>query len=220
MSKWGGEYPYTPAEYVEWLRLFTPSWAATMDFCCESGIAADEEAVQERQDRTTAMARMFFDDYRAEPWAWVPTVQGWHVEDYRRHAADLLPLVEEMREYYGDGSEAWRVGIGTLCQRADTRMIHDVVSAVVGVLGADVPLHLWGVKMAALSGTEALPGNVVSVDSAAWNGFFGTGHEAWKRSGMTKREYAYEVALPEYLARFERNVNGRSKQTAMWEMFN
>lgn len=214
MHRWGGEYQYTAAEYVEWLHKFPRlDWAATMDWCCEPAIADSQSAIEERQRKTTDAAWEFFTRYRECPWAWVPTIQGWHVEDYVRHARSVAPLVEMMRGYYGH-NPAWRVGIGTLCQRADARMIREVAQAVAEELPG-VPLHLWGVKLAALKAREALPETVVSVDSAAWNSRFGSGCEAFHGSGMTQREYGYRVALPEYLAKFNRAIS-RPKQRVLF----
>lgn len=213
MHRWGGEYQYTPAQYVEWLYKFRAlDWAATLDWCCEPAIAQDRGAVAARQERTTQAAWEMFTEYRECPWAWVPTVQGWEVDDYRRHARALAPLVEMMRGHYCN-NPAWRVGIGTLCQRADARMIRAVARAVASELPG-VPLHLWGVKLAALSAPEALPETIESVDSAAWNSRWGAGRFAYQGSGMSLKEWGYRVALPDYQAKFAAAL-ARPKQTVM-----
>lgn len=142
--KWG-DYRYTPAEYVAWLDSFERlTWAATMDYCCEPAIAQDEDAIVRRQDRTTEMGWHFWSHYKERPWCWVPTIQGWDIDDYRAHAQQLRPLIEQMREHYPQGS-GWRVGIGTLCQRADAAMVRSVTRAVASELPG-IPLHLWGGK--------------------------------------------------------------------------
>lgn len=206
MTKWRGEYPYTPSEYVAWLETAAPlQWAATMDFCCEPEIATDADAIATRQERTTDMARFFFEEYRVVPWVWVPTIQGWHVDDYRAHARQMAPLIEEMQEHYGPDS-AFRVGIGTLCQRADTRMIREVVKVVAKPL-PDSRFHLWGVKLDALKDKEVLPYQIISTDSGAWNGQFYTGIERWRATGLTRKRYEYGVALPEYIDRFDRALS-------------
>lgn len=198
--RWG-DYRYTPAEYVRWLGTFRPAWAATMDYCCEDEITAGRAGiVAERQARTTEMARHFWREYKHAPWAWAPTVQGWDVEDYRRHARALRPLVDEMADYYGPGGR-FRVGIGTLCRRADLTTICRVASVVADELPA-VPLHLWGIKLGAVKGRLALPAAVVSVDSGAWNGLFGRAREEWRASGMRQRQWSHTVALPRYMAAF------------------
>lgn len=196
-TKIWGDYRYTPAEYVRWLDTFGPHWAATMDYCCEPELAG---VTRERQDRTTAMTRHFWRTYKHAPWVWVPTIQGWEPDDYRRHARELRPLVDDMADYYGNGA-GFRVGIGTLCRRAHVRMI----AAVVGIVSEELPgvdLHLWGVKLDALKAAIALP-RVVSTDSAAWSGLFGSDREEWRASGMKQRTWAYRIALPRYQAKVD-----------------
>lgn len=213
--KWG-DYRYTASEYVRWLRTFTPGtlrWAATMDYCCEDEITSGRAGiVRERQDRTTAQAWHFWSTYRAAPWCWVPTIQGWTTDDYQRHARTLRPLVDEMADYYGPGSE-FRVGIGTLCRRASTAMIRAVAAVVASELPG-VPLHLWGIKLGALKSRIALPAQVVSVDSAAWESAFAQGIEVRRASGLSEREHAYRVALPAYRAKVAAALN-QTKQLTM-----
>jgi hypothetical protein len=63
-----------------------------------------------------------------------------------------------------------------------------------------IRLHLWGVKLGVFK-SSALPEQVVSADSAAWNGMFRTGRNLWKQSGLSQREYCFKVALPDNQAR-------------------
>lgn len=199
-TKVWGDYRYTPQQYVDWLNTFKPIWAATMDYCCEDEITSGKPGVvRERQQKTTNMARHFWNTDKDASWCWVPTVQGWHVEDYVWHARQLAPLIRQMRDHYGDASE-FRVGVGTLCARADARMVNEVVYAVAAEL-PNIPLHLWGVKLGALSSGYAMP-QVISVDSAAWNGLFGKGCEDCRASGLSQRQYTYTIALPRYLEKF------------------
>lgn len=211
--KWG-DYRYTPDEYARWLETFRPVWAATMDYCCEDEITSGKPGVvRERQQKTSAMAELFWREYRDAPWVWVPTVQGWHVEDYQRHARELKPLIAEMQAQ----GDVFRVGIGTLCARASVTMVRHVVSVVAAELRG-VPLHLWGVKLNVLKSRYLLP-QVVSVDSAAYDtgGLGRSGHEAREERqemGLTQYEHVYQVLLPRYQKRVESALLG-SKQTAM-----
>lgn len=213
-TKLWGDYRYTPDQYVEWLSSWNPQWVATMDYCCEDEITTGQSGlVRYRQQRTTDMAWHFWQHYRDVPWAWVPTVQGWNVDDYRLHARDLKPLLEEMQRYYGPDS-AWRVGIGTLCRRASSRIIFSIIHTVAAELPG-IPLHLWGVKLSVIQSSIALPESVVSIDSAAWNGFFGRYIEKWRGSGLSRREYAYLVTLPEYVEKIS-HVLSSPKQLSLF----
>lgn len=205
--KWG-DYRYSLSQYVEWLEGFRPAWSATMDYCCEPEITEKMGIVKERQERTSAMAYRAWKEYRDTAWAWTPTIQGWEVADYERHAQELKPLIYEMKRKYGD-NPAFRVGIGTLCRRASTSMIQQVVLTVANILD-DIPLHLWGVKLGAIqSGVELK--NVVSADSAAWSGLFADGIEVSRQErsalGITRQRWLYDVQLPRYQAKFDKAVN-------------
>jgi hypothetical protein len=209
-KKWG-DYRYTPAQYVDWLFTFNPEWAATMDYCCEDEITEGKPGVVRfRQQRTTAMAYRFWDQYRFAPWAWVPTIQGWNVEDYQEHAAEMRPLILEMQAFYeAMGNPHFRVGIGTLCARAKNDMIFKVVHAVRDVLKG-VKFHLWGVKLRALQTSTLLP-DVMSVDSAAWAyTTMASRHRRIEHQaslGMKQREYDHKIMLPDYRAKVEKAID-------------
>lgn len=214
--KWDGKYRYEPQDYVDWLYKWSPQWAATMDYCCEDEITSGKPGiVRERQQLTTGMALRFWDDYRDVPWVWVPTIQGWEVSDYRRHAREMKPLIDEMRAFYGPAS-AFRVGIGTLCKRANSEMIRQVVETVIAELG-DTPIHLWGVKLGYLQDKISMPKQVVSVDSAAWNDRKGRGIEAYKKSGLTQRQHAWGIAQPAYECKVEKALSTPKQQLLFLE---
>ncbi len=212
--KWGS-YRYSAGQYVKWLQgLSQLSWAATMDFCCENEITSGQPGiVRMRQDATTDMAHHFWQTYRDVPWVWVPTVQGWEIADYERHAQELKPLIDEMQAHYGPDS-AFRVGIGTLCARASVEMIQDVVLAVAAIL-PDAPLHLWGVKLGLAKSPIAIPEQVISLDSGAWNGMFGHGRNLWKETPYSQREWCLKVALPAYEQKLQ-NALTNTKQARMF----
>jgi hypothetical protein len=197
-------YSYTPDQYVTWLEALGSrlSWAATFDWCCEPQVAADERAVRERQDKITEMAWLFWQRYRRQTSiVWVPTIQGWTIADYQRHARDLRPLIERMARYYQKQS-TWRVGIGTLCRRTRVGTIRQVCAAVAEELPG-VPLHLWGVSLRTFRAPVALPTQAVSFDSSSWNRLFARGREEWHTSGLRQRQWTITIALPRYLAAVE-----------------
>ncbi len=216
--KWG-DYRYSISQYVDWLsswRPIAPTWAACMDFCCEDEITTGNAGVvRDRQEKTTAMAYHFWQQYRGVSWAWVPTIQGWTTEDYRYHVREMKPLITEMSSHYGTTS-AFRVGIGTLCARASAKMIREVVTLVASELPS-IPLHLWGVKLSVMQSQIMLPAQVASVDSGAWNGMWGHGRNHWKATGMTQREWCLKVALPVYEAKIAAALQ-QPKQATLLEV--
>lgn len=205
-SRIWGEYRYSLAQYVEWLRSWSPQWSACMDYCCEPEL---EVETRERQDKTTANAWQAWNEYRDVPWVWVPTIQGLEPDDYRRHAREMKGLIREMQTFYAD--RPFRVGIGTLCRRANEQMIRRVVNAVVDELG-DVPIHLWGVKLGYLQSSIAMPEQIVSVDSAAWNSLFYRDRQKWKDSGLTQRRYTWGVAHGAYKKKVEEALSEPKQQ--------
>ena len=214
-TRWGGQYRFRPRQYVAWLMKWRPEWAATMDLCCfdlnEQGVPIYpcNAEVERRQRFTTLMARDFWADYQHLPLTWVVTLQGWHPEEYVRHAQVLAPLIREMAEtYYDTGSTeedddpyVYRVGLGSLCGR-DPQLVHEIIDAVRTVIGI-VPLHLWGTKLAFLRSPAELDG-VASLDSAAWNGLWGEEHEARRQSGLSEAHYCWKVSYPAYALRVEK----------------
>ena len=210
-SRVWGEYRYTLAAYVEWLGSWSPQWAACMDYCCEPELAV---VTRQRQDQTTENIRQAWQDYRFVPWAWVPTIQGVEPEDYHRHALELKPFIDEMQAFYA-GNPAFRVGIGTLCRRADSSLIHRIVQVVRSVYPT-VPLHLWGVKLESLWTLDMH--QIVSTDSAAWSGQWKGNRqrirEQAQAAGMNKQHYLIEVVLPAYISRVQEAVEASFLITA------
>jgi hypothetical protein len=217
-----GEYDFLAIQYIEWLCSVTPSWQQRWTFQWSPSWRATRGPSATARSALLRWPASSGDQYPDTAWAWVPTIQGWSVEDYVRHAQDLRPLVMEMRREYnpwswdredpeGDAlaarkAEAFRAGVGTLCRRASPQLIRDIVQAVADVL-TGVPLHLWGVKVSTLQSAVELPANVVSVDSAAWNGRFGRDIERARleqnRMRLSQREHGVRVALPRYIRRVE-----------------
>lgn len=197
-SRTWGDYRYSLEQYVNWLLSWRPSWAATMDYCCEPELAV---VTRERQACTTENARQAWEYFQHLPFAWVPTIQGWLPEDYRRHAYEMKPLIRDMQASYANNPD-WRVGVGTLCRRNDATMVQAILTAIREVLPG-IPLHLWGIKLDALRSIDLA--QVVSTDSAAWHGQFRGAREVIRQQararGISKRRYVVEVNLPRYLAK-------------------
>jgi hypothetical protein len=85
-------------------------------------------------------------------------------------------------------------------------MIRQVVNVVVAELGP-MPVHLWGVKLSYLQSHVAMPEQIVSVDSAAWNGQFGRGIEEFHAQDLTRRRFLWSVKQPEYERKVEKALS-------------
>ena len=208
--KWGGSYRFTPIQYIRWLSHWKPHWAATFDLCCLSTSRGDpgDTIVAERQAWTSYMAWHFWELYRDVPWCWCPSVQGYSLDQFEQHARELLPLIRQMHDYYRDDGwwdeeqldtqygNTFRVGIGSLCGRPLT-FILEVITCIQSIIGIDIPLHLWEIKLRELQVGASLDG-VVSCDTGAWNGLFGREHEKRRASGLSVTEYSWQVSYPSY----------------------
>lgn len=228
--KWNAHYRFTPVQYVRWLYLWLPHWSAMMDLCCLSASRGDpgDTIVAARQEWTTQMAWQFWWLYRDVPWCWSPTIQGYSLAQFEQHAHELLPLLRQMHDYYSDCGwwddeqpdtrygDAFRVGIGSLCGRP-LSFIVEVIARVQAVIGIDIPLHLWGVKLKELQTGVALPG-VISCDTGAWNGLFGHEHEKRRASGFTVTDYSWQVSYPTYAEKIARAQRLPRQSTLFTEM--
>jgi len=203
-----GDYSYSAADYVRWLDEIGPAlqWAGTMDYCCFIH-------PRENQQRTTERAYEMWRDYKDMEWVWVPTIQGDDLAAYVWHANSMKSLITDMQRQ----GAAFRVGVGTLVSRPAADVAR-ICAAVHGVLGQ--PLHAWGVKLSVLKQRQFQRG-VISIDTSAWDGQFKrTRHESLARRktlGMSKAEFSYLVALPEYAAKIQAAVLP-SKQLVMEEL--
>lgn len=221
--KWGGVYRYTANQYINWIYSLDklPQWCAIQDFCCEDEITTGNAGiVLLRQKATTENIERYWRNYRHLEWCWIPTVQGWQVEDYIHHAIEIKPLVEQWQAFYAkrNQSDLFRVGIGTLCARSHVADIQAIVCAVADILPT-VKFHLWGVKLQVLKSNVRLP-RVISVDSAAWNGNIGKDRHKSRAERqvlcLTKNEHELTVSLPRYMAKVDKAI-AQPKQLTIWE---
>jgi hypothetical protein len=144
------------------------------------------------------------------PWSWSPVLQGRTLEEYLVHAIDLAGILHQLCAVYVQRGQQFRVGIGSICRRGQVSEIRRIVAAIAAVLPG-IPLHLFGAKLEVLAVWGNRPRAVISCDSAAWNGRFGTDialiNADRRRLGLTQRRYSLSVALPRYAARVEAQFN-------------
>jgi len=137
-------FHFTAEQYVSWIEALGPAvrWAVLPDWPCE-GASAQE--VRRRQIATTETAVDALGHHLNAAWCWCPVLQGQTVDDYLRHAIDIVAWVYELREVYAARGQAdnFRVCIGTLCRRNAVAEIRTIVSNVAAVREG-LQLHLLG----------------------------------------------------------------------------
>jgi hypothetical protein len=159
-----GRWTVTARHYADvvrrWRDVAGLEWAATQDWLCAPAVlAATGLSVAESQRRTVASwheLRALAPDVQ-----WVPTVQGWHPEDYLA-CLDLYGPEIAAQPLVGVGSIAGRQG-----GAAALLIVHELAA-----LG--LPLHGWGVKQLGLRRYGPL---LTSADSQSWS------HEARRVAG-------------------------------------
>src|SRR5213592_2381391 len=167
-------YHFSAAQYAHWIGGVHPpvSWAVIPDRPTED--MADAMAVRNAQLQTTHAIHEVLTSLLDVPWSWAPVLQGRTVVDYLRHVIDLADVLYALADLYRQRRQSFRVGIGSICRRAQVPEIRRIVSAIAASLPG-IPLHLFGAKLEVLRGWGNRPRTVISCDSAAWNGRFGAG---------------------------------------------
>jgi hypothetical protein len=172
MRRYGG-YRFTPEQYGALVAQMRPTWWAQMDFCCEPELAANRSAVAKRIDATArhleACRRVATELSIEMP---LLVLQGWKPQDYCQG-----PIYEQNYQWPD------LIGVGSVCRRNVNGPdgVLAVVDAIDRVLPANVKLHLFGVKSAALKALRHHP-RFESMDSMAWS--------------MRARWHAIENGLP------------------------
>lgn len=140
------------ATVAAWYEAGGLSWAATQDWLCVPPVlAATGLTVAEHQKRTVES----WHELRAlaPQVPWVPTVQGWHPEEYLAHL-DLYGPELLTEPVVGVGSIAARQGSDSALL-----IVHELVAA-------GLSLHGWGVKTSGLVRYGPL---LYSADSSSWS---------------------------------------------------
>jgi len=195
----------TPAPtYVTAVRRYTTEigglvWAAPQDWMCEPVmIARTGLSVADHQARTVASVLEL--RHQADDLPWVPVLQGWTIDDYRRcvdlYAAAGIDLTAEPL-----------VGLGSVCRRQSSAEIEDIAAALAA---EGIRLHGFGVKALGL-GRYAR--HLASADSLAWSY---AARRAPALAGHPHRNCAN--CLPWALAWYHRTLRrADTQQLALWE---
>lgn len=153
-----GRWMTTPKEYAAEVRRYheeigSLDWCASMDWMCEPTILAKTGLAVAEHQRRTIESFLRLRDLAADL-PFVPVLQGWRLDDYRRHVdAYTAAGVDLEREPL--------VGLGSVCRRQATREVEEIVEAL-----QPLPLHAFGLK---LGGLSRVAGLIESADSMAWS---------------------------------------------------
>jgi hypothetical protein len=144
------------ADAVRWAESIGGlAWAAIQDWMCEPHILAKTGGtVRDHQARTIESWHALRCAVPGVPW--VPVLQGWHLEDYLRHA-------EDYRVSGVDLAALRLVGVGSICRRQGTKEAERIIRAL-SALG--IRLHGFGFKT---EGIRRCWGALASADSMAWS---------------------------------------------------
>lgn len=155
-----GKWDLPPAEYAAEVRRYSDEigmmeWAAVQDWMCEPfALARTGLDVPEHQRRTIRSYLELRDRAPAVPW--VPVLQGWTLDDYRRHLDDYASAGVDLRTLPV-------VGVGSVCRRQNTTE----AAAIFGMLYRyGLRLHGFGLKLGGLRRASHL---LASADSLAWS---------------------------------------------------
>ena len=167
-----GHWSITAAQYATEVRRYQSEiglldWAAPMDYMCEPAILAKTgRSILEHQWLTTFSVLQLRSI--APEIHWIPVLQGWTVDDYRRHldiyATAGIDLENEPT-----------VGIGTMCRRQGTIEAAEILAFL-----PNLNYHAFGMKT---SGLKMNHPTLTSADSLAWS--FGARRRQIRLPGCT-----------------------------------
>lgn len=156
-----GRWTLTAKDYVREVKLWQDEvgsleWALPMDWMCEPFMIRNTGlSVREHQRLTTNNLIDLLNLWPDGPW--MPSVQGWTVDDYRRHV--------DRYEAAGIDLRLWsRVAVGSVCRRQSTEIAGQVFRSLYreGLHN----LHGLGVKT---NGLIKYGDVIASSDSMSWS---------------------------------------------------
>lgn len=162
-----GAWNTSAADYVAAVRRYASeigrmSWAATQDWMCEPYVLAKTGLHVDEHIRRTVDSYLQLVDMAPEI-PWVPSLQGWRLEDYHR-CADLYAQRGVIL------SSLPLVGVGSVCRRQHT----DEARSIFASLHArGLRLHGFGLKIEGLRKSSAF---LASADSMSWSKMERTEH--------------------------------------------
>ena len=162
-----GTWKTSPETYVSAVVRYDTEigqlgWAAPQDWMCEPVMLAKTGlTVAEHQRRTVAnfvYLQELWEHVSDEDCPFMPVLQGWELEDYRRCWRMYEDAGVNLIEYEV-------VGLGSVCRRQATEEIGDIVETLLE-RDPGLPIHGFGVKKTGLAHYGHL---LTSADSMAWS---------------------------------------------------
>lgn len=155
-----GRWTVSAHEYADEIRRFYEEvgllcWAAPQDWMCEPQILT-RTGLTVSQHQYKTVVNLLELRSMSLPVPIIPVLQGWTLEDYKRHV-DL---------YYQSGVDLRTeevVGLGSVCRRQHTREVIDIIYWLASI---GLSLHGFGLKITAL---KKIASQIVSADSMAWS---------------------------------------------------
>lgn len=129
-------------------------YAAIQDWMCEPGIIKKTGFDVKKHQELTINSAITLKSLAPEI-KWVNVIQGWTIDDYKRHidmyAASGIDLLQEEL-----------VGVGSICRRGS---VDNIVEIICVLSGLGIKIHAFGMKISALT---LLQNYIVSSDSMGW----------------------------------------------------
>lgn len=155
-----GEWRTRPSAYIAATRrnrdeVGLMEFAAPQDWMCEPFILEKTKSTVLSHQRRTCRSIMGLRE-SAPDIPWIPVLQGWTLDDYRRHV-DMYSL------YRMDLTKEPLVGLGSVCRRQSTR---EIAAIVITLARMGIRLHGFGFKV---GGVKAVGKYLASCDSLAWS---------------------------------------------------
>lgn len=155
-----GHFITSPSDYAEAARRYSREigamkWAAIQDWMCEEkALKKTGLTIKEHQRRTIVSYQTL--KSLAPEIKWVPALQGYTIDDYKRHVDDYTDVGIDLLAFSP-------VGLGSICRRQASMEIARLVRSLAS---QGLKLHGFGVK---LLGLALCKDDLVSADSMAWS---------------------------------------------------
>lgn len=155
-----GKFITSPADYVAAVRRYSDEiggmkWAAIQDWMCEEKALKRTGLNIEEHQRRTIESYLTLATLAPEI-KWVPVLQGYTIDDYRRHVDAYTDSGIDLLSFNP-------VGLGSICRRQATQ---EIALLVRSLASQGLKLHGFGVK---LLGLALCKDSLVSADSMAWS---------------------------------------------------